>query len=170
MRTFIAAIGAADNPTLSSFVRERLAGDAPMTAARVVLEELAADAADVADRLNAEWPQFERVILVGSVARARPAGTLSAYRWDGQSPNEERDPAIDGQGTPSFDSTLLALKELADLPDDVIVVEIEPHDEDEAAASMHDGSTLDRAQILVRRLATSAQAGAALPRKTLGGL
>jgi hypothetical protein len=170
MRTFIAAIGGADNAALSSFVRERLASDAPMNAAHVVLDDLGTDALEVAERLNAEWPQFERVILLGSVPRARPVGSLAAYRWDGDAHNDAVSDR-DGEGALRFDSTLLALKNLVDLPDDVIVVEIEPNDfEGGAAETTFPGVALARAQTLLRRLATSAHAADALPKATLGGL
>lgn len=165
MRTFIAAIGSGDGSPLGDFVKERLAGDAPLHAARVVMDDLATDPMEVAERLHDEWP-LERVIFVGSVARARPAGSLAAYRWDRESPNES--PNGDGDGS-LFDSTLLALRGLADLPDDVIVVEIEPEDDGGFDQSVPE-ATLERAQALLRRLATSSRAADSLPTTALGGL
>ncbi|MEW5916106.1 MAG: hypothetical protein AB1762_06860 [Gemmatimonadota bacterium] len=170
MRTFIAAIGGADNTALSSFVRERLASDATMNAAHVVMDDLGTDALEVAERLNAEWPRFERVIFLGSVPRARPVGSLAAYRWDGDPLNGAFN-GRDADGWVRFDSTLLAVKDLVDLPDDVIVVEVEPDDFDgNTAETTFPALALERAQTLLRRLATSARAADALPKRTLGGL
>jgi hypothetical protein len=131
------------------------------------MDDLATDPMEVAERLHDEWP-LERVIFVGSVSRARPAGSLAAYRWDRESPNES--PNGDGDGSLLFDSTLLALRGLADLPDDVIVVEIEPEDGGGNFDQSVPEATLERAQALLRRLATSSRAADNLPTTALGGL
>jgi hypothetical protein len=173
MRTFIGGIGSRDSDAQSIGIRvsERLASDAPINAAGVVVADVSGDPIDVAERLNGEWPKFERVIFVGAVARARPAGTVTAYRWDGHWPNEDRangsDAASDDGG--SFDRTMLAVRGLTELPDEIIVVEIEP----EVAAEAGDGangraSTMERARTLVRRLATNARAASSLPHCALG--
>ncbi len=173
MRTFIGGIGshAWGEQSIGILVSERLATDAPIHAARVVVGDLSGDPIEVAERLNNEWPKFERVILVGGVSRARPAGTVTAYRWDRDVPNDSRlaesQAATDADGV-SFDSTVLAVSELADLPNEIIVVEIEP----ERANEHGDGpqaAAIERARILVRRLATNARAATDLPSCSLGG-
>jgi hydrogenase maturation protease len=75
---------------------------------------------------------YDRLVLVGSVARGRAPGTVESYRWDGQLP--ERD-AIQERvseavtGVISLENTLIVCGALGGLPDDVRVVEVEPEDE-----------------------------------------
>ncbi len=172
MRTLIGAIGARDtrDHAIGALVSEQLAADAPIAAARVVVEDLSVDAAEVAERLSHEWPRYDRVILVGAVARDRPAGTISAYRWSGDVANDDAmDDTLtsDGASNASFDSTLVMLKRIADLPDEIVIVEVEP----EVAAVASDSLTraaVERARVLVRRLATNSRAVAGLPRHALG--
>lgn len=176
MRTLIGGVGARDHSdhAIGPLISDRLTHDAPIVAAHVVVEDLSFDPTAVAQRLNEEWPRFERVIFVGAVARSRPAGTVDAYRWDGELPSDDRmQTAFDGAdaGVVSLENTLLVLKQLGDLPDDVIVVEVEP----DSAASANDelspvvAAALERARTLVRRFATNSHAAAALPRAALGG-
>lgn len=179
MRTLIGAIGARDHraQAISALVRARLASDAPIAAARVVVEDLSDDAAEVAERLSREWPRFDRVILVGAVARERPAGTIAAYRWSGDLEDAANDAATrdtltsDGSDSAFFDSTLVMLRRIADLPDEIIVVEVEPEGADAGDGSLTPTSAtaVERARTLVRRLATNGRAVAGLPRHTLGG-
>ncbi|HJU72731.1 MAG TPA: hypothetical protein VJ717_03225 [Gemmatimonadaceae bacterium] len=167
MRTIIASVGGTDGDTaLAALLTERLARDAPIAAARVVVEDLSGDPTDVAQRLEDEWPRFDRVIFVGAVARDRPAGTVAAYRWDGDASS----PAEADEYAP-FDTMLLAVRQLVDVPDEVIIVELEPDD--------HDGvrhmspavvAGLERACILSRRFATNGSVAADLPRAALGAV
>ncbi|MGQ0639338.1 MAG: hypothetical protein ACT4P6_00975 [Gemmatimonadaceae bacterium] len=175
MRTFIGGIAAHDSAdhSIGVQVSERLAADAPINAARVVVGEWSSDAVEIADRLNSEWPKFERVIFVGAVIRARAAGTVTAYRWNGSEPNESepRGPVEDADSL-VFDNMLLAVKALADLPEEIIVVEVEPDGgrggEQRADGSARPAAALERARTLVRRLATNARAAQALPICALG--
>lgn len=162
MRTLIAGIGAADadDRSFDATLRDTLAHDAPIAAAHVVVEELSSDPYEAVSRLNAEWPRFDRMIVVAAVARDRPPGTIAAYRWDG-----EADDRSANDESLEFDSTLLMLKELADIPDELIVVEIEPGSNDAG----QDSPLVERARTLVRRLATNGKAAAQLPRAALGG-
>jgi hydrogenase maturation protease len=79
-----------------------------------------------------ERPPYDRVVLVAGVARGRPPGTISAYRWDGVLPDrdaiQER-VAEAATGVISLDGTLVVCGALGGLPDDVRVVEVEPYDE-----------------------------------------
>jgi hydrogenase maturation protease len=177
MRTLIGGVGARDQSdhAIGLLISDRLAHDAPIIAAHVVVEDLSFDPASIAQRLNEEWPRFERVIFVGAVARSRPAGTVDAYRWNGELPSDDRiQTAFDGAlaGVVSLENTLLVLKQLGDLPDDVIVVEVEPEvarmsGNDELSAVV--AVALERAHTLVRRFATNSHAAGALPRTALGG-
>jgi hydrogenase maturation protease len=77
-------------------------------------------------------PPYQRVVLVGSVARGREPGTVEAYRWDGRLPGRD---AIQQRvseavtGVISLENTLIVCGALGGLPDDVRVVEIEPEDQ-----------------------------------------
>ena len=77
-------------------------------------------------------PPYDRVVLVGGVARGRPPGTISAYRWDGVLPDrdtiQER-VAEAATGVISLDGTLIVCGALGGFPDDVRVVEVEPGEE-----------------------------------------
>src|SRR5687767_15355256 len=77
-------------------------------------------------------PPYSRLVLVGSVERGRPAGTVTAYRWDGQLPprdeiQERVSEAV--TGVISLENTLIVCGALGGLPDDVRVVEVEPEDQ-----------------------------------------
>ena len=164
MRTIIAGVGGSDiAQSLGALLSARLAQDAPIAAARVVVEDLGDDPVDVAHRLDDEWPRFDRVIFVGAVARDRPAGTVAAYRWDGEPSTS------DAHELAAFDSTLLTVRQLADIPE-AIVVELEP-DMHESVERMSPAvaAGLERARTLLRRLATNGRAAADLPRSALGG-
>jgi hydrogenase maturation protease len=78
-----------------------------------------------------ERPAYDRVVLVGSVARGRAPGTVEAYRWDGVLPSREEIQAHVSEavtGVISLDNTLIVCAALGGLPGDVRVVEVEPHD------------------------------------------
>ena len=80
-----------------------------------------------------ERPDYDRVILVGAVARGRSPGTISAYRWDGVLPDEREIQTRVSEavtGVISLDNTLVVCGALGGLPDDVRVVEVEPASED----------------------------------------
>jgi len=79
-----------------------------------------------------ERPDYDRVVLVGSVARGREPGTVTAYRWDRALPSEREiqnrvSEAV--TGTISLDNLLIITEAFGAFPDDVRVVEIEPADE-----------------------------------------
>lgn len=177
MRTLIGGVGSRDqgDHAIGLLISDRLAHDAPIIAAHIVVEDVSSDPVSVAQRLSNEWPRFERVIFVGAVVRSRPVGTVDAYRWDGELPSDDgMQTAFDGayEGTISLENTLLVLKQLGDLPDEVIVVEVEPEvsqqrGRDELSPLM--AAALERARTLVRRFATNGHAAGALPRTALGG-
>ena len=173
MRTFVGGVAAGESRdhSIGALVSERLAHDAPIEAAQVVVEELSTNPLQVAERLNAEWPPFERVIFVGAFARSRPAGTVEAYRWDGEVVfQDENDDSLDAEA--SLDATLRAAGELGALPDEIIIVEVEPEvagSDSGGELSFAETAAIERARTLVRRLATNRRAVADLPRSALGG-
>jgi len=174
MRTFIGGIASPDSAERSIGARlsERLASDAPINAARVVVADLSADPFEIAEQLNSEWPKFERVILVGEVPRSRAAGTVTAYRWNGNDPNEDDAARTAERDSADFDATLLMVRSLADLPDEIIVVEVEPEISSQRHEALRDArgdSAVERARTLVRRLATNSRAAKTLPECALGG-
>ncbi len=80
-----------------------------------------------------EAPPYERVILFGSVKREREAGQIYCYRWDGQlpSPDEIQERVSEAvTGVISLDNLLIIGGHFAIWPPLVVIVELEPRDED----------------------------------------
>lgn len=79
-----------------------------------------------------ERPDYDRLVLVGALARGREPGTITAYRWDGALPSRDeiqRRVAEAVTGVISLENTLIVCGALEGLPRDVRVVEVEPADE-----------------------------------------
>lgn len=79
-----------------------------------------------------ERQPYDRIVLVASVARGRSPGTVTAYRWDQQLPdNDEIQTRVSEAvtGVISLDNTLVVCGALGGFPDDVRVVEVEPGSE-----------------------------------------
>ncbi len=75
---------------------------------------------------------FERLVLFGATVRGRPPGSVTCYRWDGVLPGPDDVQAQVAEavtGTISLDGVLIVGRQLGALPDDIIVVEIEPADD-----------------------------------------
>ena len=76
--------------------------------------------------------RLARLVVFGAAPRGRAPGTVTCYRWDGALPDAE---AVQAQvaeavtGTISIDGLLVVGQQFGALPDEVIVVEIEPADE-----------------------------------------
>jgi hydrogenase maturation protease len=80
-----------------------------------------------------ERPDYDRIVLVGAVARGREPGTVTAYRWDGRLPADDEVQARVSEavtGVISLDNTLIVCGALGGLPGDVRVVEVEPGSQD----------------------------------------
>ena len=98
----------------------------------VVVEDLSYNPIAVMQRLEDEPPdrRFERAVVVGAVERGdRPPGTVTAYRWDGVLPGDEeiqRAVTEAVTGVIALDNTLVVTRHFGGLPDDVVVVEVEP--------------------------------------------
>jgi hydrogenase maturation protease len=77
-------------------------------------------------------PPYDRVVLVGAVARGRTPGTVESYRWDGKLPEREQVQQRVSEavtGVISLENTLIVCGALGGLPADVRVVEVEPEDQ-----------------------------------------
>jgi hydrogenase maturation protease len=77
-------------------------------------------------------PPYDRIVLVGAVARGREPGTVSAYRWDHALPSQKEIQARVSEavtGVISLDNLLIVTEAFGAFPDDVRVVEAEPADE-----------------------------------------
>lgn len=142
----------------------------------VVVEDLSYNPIAVVQRLDDEpSPQrFQRAVIVAAVERrGRAAGTVATYRWDGVLPaDEEIQRAVTEAvtGVIALDNTLVVTRHFGALPDEVVVVEIEPavHEFGDTFSEAV-GRRFDTVCELVRTFATSAEAVARLPRAPLGG-
>jgi hydrogenase maturation protease len=79
-----------------------------------------------------EREPYDRLVVVGAVARGRPPGTVEAYRWQGPLPpaKEVQERVAEAvTGVISLDNLLIVGGAFGALPDDVRVVEVEPADE-----------------------------------------
>ena len=98
----------------------------------VLVEDLSYGPVAVMQRLEDVKPPFDRLVLVGAVARGRPPGTVSVYRWTGPLPDESEIQARVAEavmGVISLDNLLIVAGFFETLPREVRVVEVEPHDE-----------------------------------------
>jgi hydrogenase maturation protease len=80
-----------------------------------------------------ERPDYDRIVLVGAVARGREPGTVTTYRWDRRLPADDEVQARVSEavtGVISLDNTLVVCRALGGLPSDVRVVEVEPASQD----------------------------------------
>jgi hydrogenase maturation protease len=142
----------------------------------VVVEDLSYNPIAVVQRLEDELAdqRLERVVIVAAAERnGRSPGTIVAYRWDGVLPVEEeihRAVTEAVTGVIALDNTLVITQHFAALPDEVVVVEVEPANH-EFGDTFSDvvARQIDIVCDLVRTYATNADAVARLPRAPLGG-
>jgi hydrogenase maturation protease len=74
---------------------------------------------------------YRRMVLVTSVERGRAPGGPYCYRWDGVLPDPDEIQARVGEavtGVISVDNLLVVAGHFGALPEDVILVEVEPED------------------------------------------
>jgi hydrogenase maturation protease len=141
----------------------------------VVVEDISYNPIAVVQRLEDEPPsrRFERVVVVAAVQRTgrRPA-TVAAYRWDGRLPGDgEIQHAVTEAvtGVIALDNTLVVARHFGALPDDIVVVEVEPmvHEFGDTFSDAV-GGVFDAVCALVRTLATDDAVVMRLPRTPLG--
>ena len=144
--------------------------------ADVVVEDISYNPITVVQRLEDEPAdrRFERAVVVGAVERdGRRPGTVSAYRWDGKLPGDDeiqRAVTEAVTGVIALDNTLVVARHFGALPDEIVVVEVEPavHEFGDTLSDTV-ASVFDAVCALVKTLATDAGAVARLPRAPLGG-
>lgn len=116
-----------------------------------------------------------RAVFVTAVARedGRPAGTVSAYRWDRVLPGDEdiHHAVIDAvTGVIRLDNTLVVTAWMGALPAETCVVEVEPLEHSFGdAMSTPVAAVYDGARELVLQLARSPALAATLPVAPFGG-
>ena len=116
-----------------------------------------------------------RAILVGAIGRedGRPPGTICAYRWDRVLPSAEeiqRAVADAVTGVILLDNTLIVTAWMRALPEETIVVEVEPLEHAFGSEMSEPVAAAYRAaRHLVMALAHDVAAGRALPVMPLGG-
>jgi hydrogenase maturation protease len=142
----------------------------------VVVEDISYNPIAVVQRLEDEPPErrFERAVVIGAVERdGRRPGTVTAYRWDGVLPRDEeihRAVTEAVTGVIALDNTLVVARHFDALPDEIVVVEVQPavHEFGDALSDIV-RPVFDGLCTLVRTLATDDAAVARLPRTPLGG-
>ena len=175
MRVVVAGVGYRNlrDHSVGVAVVDRL--EARAWPADVVVEDLSYNPIAVGQRLEDEPPdrRFERAVVVAAVERGRAPGTVTAYRWDGALPGDDeihRAVTEAVTGVIALDNTLVVARHFGALPEEVVVVEVEP-----AAHEFGDAFSdavrpvFDRVCALVRTLATDDDAVARLPSAPLGG-
>jgi len=98
----------------------------------VEVEDLSYGPVALAQNLQ-DRPPYDRLVLVGAVARGRPPAEVTTYRWERRLPPDEEIQERIAEavtGVISLDNLLIVCEALGSLPDDVRVVEVEPADED----------------------------------------
>jgi hydrogenase maturation protease len=153
-------------------LRDMSAG--PLLAARLAAEawphgvevhDLGYGAVHVAHDLQGlqEDQPYERAVVFGAVARGRVPGTVTCYRWDGVLPDAG---AVQAQvaeavtGAISLDALLIVGRQLGVLPDEVIVIELEPADDSWGPALT---PAMERAMEVARRTIRDAVLAASPP-------
>lgn len=118
---------------------------------------------------------FERAIFVAAAARGiRSLGSFVAYRWDGvlPPPEEVQRAVVDAvTGVIDLDNTLVVTRQLGGLPNDIIVLEVEPllHEFGDGFSAPVEHAVNEMCSLAIR-FATDPRAVAALPLAALGGV
>jgi hydrogenase maturation protease len=137
MRVLIAGVGYTNlrDLSLGPLVIERLEGTAWPPGFEVDVLDASFGAVNVAidlQEINQRRP-YDRVVVIGAVGRGRAPGTVTCFRWDGVLPPPgllQAHVAEAVTGVISLDGLLFVCRHFGALPDEVVVVEIEPADED----------------------------------------
>jgi hydrogenase maturation protease len=98
----------------------------------VEIEDLSYGPVGIMHNLDAR-PPYDRIVLVGAVKRGRPAGDVLRYSWRRQLPDADEIQARVAEavtGVISLDNLLIIATYFGKLPQDVVVIEVEPLDED----------------------------------------
>lgn len=98
----------------------------------VEVEDLSYNPIAVVQRFQAERPRYRRIVLLAGVARGRAPGTIHVHRWSGHLPDADEIQARIGEavtGVISLDNLLIIGQHFGIWPDDVVIIEVEPADE-----------------------------------------
>ena len=141
----------------------------------VDVEDLSYGPVAVVHSLREATPPYGRLVVVAGVQRSYTPGTVSCYRWDGQLPGPvEIQARIEEAltGVIDLDNLLIVAKHFDALPNEVIVVEIQPEDTEWGEAfSGQIASRVDELLTLVCEQALAEPgAGTLHGRAALGGL
>lgn len=137
----------------------------------VVVEELSYGPVAVTQRLQEAEPPFGRLVVAGAVRRGRAPGAVTVYRWDGTLPPAEEIQERVAEavtGVVHLDNLVVVCGALGPLPDEVVLVEVEPEVEamgEEMTPAVRSG--FQEALRRVRALAVGEEAPP--PVKPLGG-
>jgi len=173
-RVIVSGVGYPDlsDYSIGIVVIEHLASWSPPK--NVVVEDLSYNPIAVVQRFQDEAPdrRFTRAVFVSAVTRpSRPAGAVRCYRWDGALPGEEdiQRAVTDGvTGIIALSNTLVIAEHFGALPDEVVVVEVEPHSNEFGAGfSAPVASAFDAVCELMKTFATDSDAVARLPLEPL---
>jgi hydrogenase maturation protease len=98
----------------------------------VQVEDLSYGPVMVYQWLEASTIRFDQAIIVSAAKRGRPPGTLVVYQWPGILPDPAEiqlriSEAV--MGVIDLDNLLIVCKYFGVLPDNVLIVEVEPQDE-----------------------------------------
>lgn len=176
MRVIVAGVGYRNlrDHSIGAAVVDRLV-DHPWPG-EVVVEDLSYNPIAVMQRLDDEPRdrRFARAVVIAAVERGdRRPGTVTAYRWDGVLPGaEEIHRAVTEAvtGVIALDNTLVVTRHFGALPDDVVVIEVEPGVQEFGDTfSAVVASAVDQVCDLAVVMATDAGAVARLRRAPLGG-
>ncbi|MFL5699919.1 MAG: hypothetical protein ACJ797_22805 [Ktedonobacteraceae bacterium] len=132
-RVFVGAVGYTNLRDLSvgpAIVQELQRLDWP---AGVEVDDLSLGGPIAAIHRFREEPPYDRVVLVGAVGRSRQPGQVYCYRWDGCLPDRDEIQARVAEavtGVISLDNLLIIGGFFGIWPPNVVVVEVEPRDED----------------------------------------
>ena len=124
---------------------------------------------------EARTDPITRAVFITAIARedGRAPGTISAYRWDHVLPpdDEIQRCVVDAvTGVIFLDNTLIVVEWMKALPDDTIVIEVEPLEHafgDEMSPAV--ATSYAEVRRIALHVATHEAAGRALPVRALGG-
>ena len=169
-RVIVSGVGYPDlaDYSIGIVVIEHLATWSPP--GNVVVEDLSYNPIAVVQRFQDESGHncFARAVFVSAVTRpSRPAGTVKCYRWDGALPGDEdiQRAVTDGvTGIIALSNTLVIARHFGALPEEVVIVEVEPHSNDFGAElSPAVSAVFERVCDLMKTFATDDDAVASLP-------
>jgi hydrogenase maturation protease len=129
MRTLIAGVGYSNLSDLS--VGPIIAAQLPQESwpPNVDVEDLSYGPIAVVHRFREARPPYRRLVLIGSVDRGGKQAAVRCYRWPGLLPPAEEVQARVAEavtGVIDLDNLLIVAQQFGALPEEVLVVEVQP--------------------------------------------